>query len=349
MKSRLVVDEETAPLVAEYLRLRAQGLPRGTAVAKLRLPWPTSSTQSMDWQALTYAGHTVWGMHAERQGGTAMGGEKRRPRADWQVQRGTHEALITAGEAEAILRQLEQGMQGRRLRASPLLLTGLLVTPAGLPWHSDGCGSYRVGKGRKVAAHRVESAVLGQLAVDLSSEDTVQLLIATMEGLATHGEPLEGRRLAGMQKRADTLARQISKTVDLAAQIADPAPVLRRVQDLEHQRAQLLADMADLQMRQVMAQSAASITSDEVRELLRRLVDDISAAAEDSALRDEARMAMREVLERIVLDTERETPALSLHYAVQAGVNMASPRASVSSPVVRWASGPVPLARKRSA
>jgi hypothetical protein len=58
---------------------------------------------------------------------------------------------------------------------------------------------------------------------------------------------------------------------------------------------------------------------------------------------------MREVLERIVLDTERETPALSLHYAVQAGVNMASPRASVSSPVVRWASGPVPLARKRSA
>ena len=349
MKSRLVVDDEAAPLVAEYLRLRAQGLPRGTAVAKLKLPWPTSSTQSMDWQALTYAGHTVWGMHAERQGGAAVGGEKRRPRSEWQIQRSTHEALITDGEAEAILRQLEQGMQGRRLRASPLLLTGLLVTPDGQPWHSDGCGSYRVGKGRKVAAHRVETAVLEQLALDLSSDETVRLLIATMESLATGGEPLDGRRLAGMQKRADTLVRQIDKTVDLAAQIADPAPVLRRVQDLEHQRAQLLADIADLQMRQLVAESAASITEPEVRELLQRLVAEISAAAEDSALRDEARMAMREVLDRIVLDTERETPALSLHYAVQAGVNVASPRARVPSPVVRWTSRPVPLARKRSA
>lgn len=349
MKSRLVVDDETAPLVAEYLRLRAQGMPRGTAVAKLRLPWPAASTQSLDWQALTYAGHTVWGMHAERQGGAAVGGEKRRPRADWQIQRSTHQALITDGEAEAILRQLQQGVQGRRLRASPLLLTGLLVTPDGQPWHSDGCGSYRVGKGRKVAAHRVETAVLGRLASELGSDDTVGLLIGTMEALASGGEPLDRRRITGMQKRADTLAKQIGKTVDLAAQVEDPAPILRRVQDLEHQRAQLLQDIADLEMRHVLAESAASITADEVRELLQRLAGQITAAAQDSELRDEARMAMREVLERIELDPKEETPALVLHYAVSTGVNLASPRGRRSSPVARWTSGPVSLPRKRAA
>jgi hypothetical protein len=143
LKSRLVIDDQASPLVAAYLAMRARGVPRGTAVAKLALPWPTSSTQSMDWQALTYAGHTVWGMHAERMGTASINGDKRRPRHEWQIQRNTHPALITDDQAEAILKQLEDGQQGRRLRASPLLLTGMLVDPAGQPWqhddaHSDG-------------------------------------------------------------------------------------------------------------------------------------------------------------------------------------------------------------------
>lgn len=348
LKSRLEIDEEVAPMVQAYLRLRAQAVPRGPAVTRLRLPWPASSTQSMDWQALTYAGHTVWGMHAERQAGAAQGGEKRRPRSQWQIQRTTHQGLITDGEAEAILRQLEDGVQGRRLRASPLLLTGLLVTPAGQAWHSDGCGHYRVGKGRKVAAHRVELAVLGQLAQDLASEQTVRLLRSTMDGLASGGDPIDGRRIAGMEKRAATLGGQISRTIDLAAQIQDPAPILRRVTDLEHQRAELLADIADLKARQLMAASAAAITDDEVRELLRQLLNEITAAADDSTMRGEARMALREVLDRVELDDQKINPALSLHYAVQAGVMVASPRAAVQSPV-RWSSGPVPLGKKKRA
>jgi hypothetical protein len=75
LKSRLSVDEEQAGTVRAYLALRAQGVPRGVAIGQLQLPWPASSTHSMDWQALTYAGHTVWNMHAEREGGAAAGGE----------------------------------------------------------------------------------------------------------------------------------------------------------------------------------------------------------------------------------------------------------------------------------
>lgn len=349
LKSKLEIDEEVAPMVQAYLRLRAQAVPRGTAVARLRLPWPPSSTQSMDWQALTYAGHTVWGMHAERIAGAAQGGDKRRPRSQWQIQRDTHPALITEGEADSILRQLEHGVQGRRLRASPLLLTGLLVTPAGDAWHSDGCGHYRVGRGRKIAAHRVESAVLGQLAEDLSSDQTVALLCAEMTRLAGGGEQIDGRRIAGMERRADTMAAQISRTVDLAARLDDPAPVLRRVADLEHQRAVLVADITDLKARQVIAAGASTITADEVRALLRVMIDEVTRAADDSETRGEARMALREVLDRIELDDRERTPAAVLHYALQTGVNLASPRGAVQSPAaIRWSSAPVEVARCRA-
>ena len=87
LKSRLAVDEEQAPAVREYLMLHALGVSRGQAIARLQLQWPTSSTHSMDWQALTYAGHTVWNMHAERDGGAAADGNKRRPRTEWLLQR----------------------------------------------------------------------------------------------------------------------------------------------------------------------------------------------------------------------------------------------------------------------
>lgn len=349
LKSRLVVDDETAHQVQAYLRLRAQGQPRGTAIARLALPWPASSTQSMDWQALTYAGHTVWGMHAERQGGAALGGEKRRPRGQWQVQRGTHPALISEAEAEAILRQLEDGQQGRRLRASPLLLSGLIVAPDGQPWHSDGSGSYRLGKGRRLAAGRIEGVVLAQLGQDLASDHAVAILRAHFEALASGADPVDGRRLAGIEKRAATLATQISRTVDLAAQISDPAPVLRRVADLEHQRAQLLAELDALRTRQAAAGDAAAVTDGQMRLLLRGLLDSIESAAADEQTRDEARLALREVIERIEIDAQRKTPVLTVHYALQTGVNVASPRDVNQPPVVRWASPAVPLMSRRRA
>ena len=148
-KSRLEVDEEVAKSVAAYLKLRAQGVARGIAIARTRLQWPATSVHSMDWQALTYAGHTVWNMHTQ-----GNEGEKRRPRAEWLIKHDTHEALITTEEAEAILKQQEVAATGRRVRNSNLLLTGLVVcltAKLGL----DGCNFYRIGKGRKVAAARL--------------------------------------------------------------------------------------------------------------------------------------------------------------------------------------------------
>jgi site-specific DNA recombinase len=349
LKSRLVLDDDTAPFVQAYLRLRARGVARGTAVTRLRLPWPASSTHSMDWQALTYAGHTVWGMHAERHGGGTADAEKRRPRAQWQVQRGTHPALIDDEEAEAILRQMELAATGRRLRASPLLLSGLLVTTAGAAWHSDGCGHYRLGKGPKVAAGRVERAVLERLEADLCGDEIVRRIQEEARALAS-GEALDGRRATGVERRIATLTAQIGKTVDLAAQLADPTPVLRRVADLEHQRATLTDELLDLQARQARRTHGAEIDADEVRALLRRLFTEIRdqqhAGATDR--RAAARLALMEVLERVELDPG--SPRCRLHYAVAAGDMVASPRAGSTTPVpLRWASEDVPLPRRRRA
>jgi site-specific DNA recombinase len=343
-KSRLVVDVDAAPLVQQYLELRARGVARGVAIARLQLPWPASSTHSMDWQALTYAGHTVWGMHAERQGGGTVDGDKRRPRSQWHVQRGTHPALITDEQAEAILRQQEQALQGRRVRSSPLLLTGLLVSSAGEAWHSDGCGFYRLGKGPKVAAQRVERAVLERLAEDLASDDAVATIQAAMQDLAS-AEPVDGRRLSGLERRIAGVTTQIGRTVDLAAQLEDPAPVLRRVQDLEHERARLVDELASLRQRQQQRHHAGAIDAAAVRVLLRHFLEQImeSSALEDQ--RAQARQALGEVLERIELDPQ--SPVARLHYAVATGDKLASPRPVELSPaVVRWISeAPLPLRR----
>ncbi len=324
LKSRLAVDEAKAGRVRAYLLLRAQGISRGMAIARLQLQWPASSTHSMDWQALTYAGHTVWGMHAEREGGAAAGGEKRRQRKDWMIQRDTHPALISDAQAEAILAQCERALQGRRVRASPMLLSGLLQAPDGTAWHSDGCGHYRLGKGRKIAAHRVDDAVLERLGDDLASDAAVQHLMRALAELTAGEGPVDGRHLASLEKRIASLTTQIGRTVDLCAAIDDPAPILRRVSDLEHQRSELASQLAELRARRHQARSATTIDARQVRSLLRRLVREISDRADEPDHRAQARLALAEVIECVTLDPDH--PTVRLHYAIATGGNLASPR-----------------------
>ena len=72
------------------------------------------------------------------------------------------------------------------------------------------------------------------------------------------------------------------------------------------------------------AANAGGIEADQVRSLLRRLMVEIAERAEVPDHRAEARQALSEVLERVVLDPDHHT--VRLHYAVATGVNLASPR-----------------------
>src|SRR5690606_39112129 len=153
-----------------------------------------------------------------------------RPRADWVIQRNTHEPLITDEQAESILSQVERAMAGRRQRGSPLLFSGLVEAPDGTAWHSDGSGCYRLGKGKKISARRLEAALLERIEADRMADAAIEQVRAAM--LAPDVEPPSPQRIAGAERRIAALAKQIARTVDLAAQVDDPAPILRRVADL---------------------------------------------------------------------------------------------------------------------
>ena len=126
-----------------------------------------------------------------------------------------------------------------------------------------------------------------------------------------------------------------------------PVPVLHAVADLEHQRTTLAGELASMRTLQATQQAAGTITRADVRQLVRRLFAGIAEAAQDSDQRAEARLALHEVLERVEMDPhQKETPVV-LHYAVQTGVIVATPRGGESSPAVRWSSEPVALGARR--
>lgn len=339
MKSRLVIDPETAPMVTAYLTLRAAGVARAEAIRRCELPWPASSVQSMDWQALTYAGHTVWNMHAERQGGRTLSGEKRRPRSEWLVQRHTHEPLITDVQAEAILAQVERAATGRRQRGSPLLFSGLVETPDGTPWHSDGSGCYRVGKGRKISARRLEAALLERIEADLMADAAIEHMRAAM--MAPEVEPPSPQRIAGAERRIAALAKQISRTVDLAAQVEDTAPILRRVAELEHQRALLIEQLDDMRAAQLVATATESIGTEQIRALLHRHIEELREAAAGGDI-DHARLAIADTVGRVILCPE--TMMARIEYRVSTGDKVASRTERHQTPAL-WTGTPVSLRR----
>ena len=121
-----------------------------------------------------------------------------------------------------------------------------------------------------------------------------------------------------------TLTARIARTIDLAAEMDDPAPILRRVKDLEHQRAELAEGLERLRAQREEATYAATADVNETRALLRRLFAQIQEQSQEAESRAAARLSLQSMLERIELDPL--TPAVRLHYAVQTGDKMASPR-----------------------
>jgi hypothetical protein len=94
--------------VAAYLKARARGISRAVAARELPRELNPSSLVGVEWNALTYAGHTVWNVHRDRDSDRHYrGGSKRRPRAEWVIQRDTHPALISDQEAEYLLSKLD--------------------------------------------------------------------------------------------------------------------------------------------------------------------------------------------------------------------------------------------------
>jgi len=140
-KSKLVRSAD-ADAISAYLQQRANGVPRAKLIRDLNLSWTSTTLIDIEWNALVYAGHTVWNRHTEKKS-RGTGRARRRPRSEWVIEKNTHEALITEAQAEAILAQLETSVVGQAVSRAKsavggYLLSGLLYTSDGRKWVGSG-------------------------------------------------------------------------------------------------------------------------------------------------------------------------------------------------------------------
>lgn len=345
MRSKLVPGPE-ADQIATYLRARAAGKSRGIAAEMAGMTDSSASLNGLEWNALTYAGHTTWGMHHEHRPGGYVGGTKRKPRAEWHLTRDTHPALITDAESEAILAQLEV-RAGMRNRAGDrvYLLSGLLFDPGGQAFSGEtnkGQGLYRVGRGKRIASRIIDGAVLDQVFADLAAPDTATMIAKAMRAqAAVTGKP---RDLAALRGRLTKLDTRIGNLVRQMGDNPELSPTLSRtIVGMEQERAGVVAELEQAETESKQASLVAAWTPGDVQRLLVTLRESLEAD-----LAEERTAAVREALhglvEKIVLDLESRT--WEIHYKLHAGIKMASPRGCSPAPVA-WRRTGLPL-RKAS-
>ncbi|MFC3549423.1 recombinase family protein [Lysobacter cavernae] len=330
-KSVLEPDPSVADAMAIYLRDRAAGESRLRAKRKARLTDMKDSTLiSIEWNALVYAGHTVWNVHAERQGGTYVGGTKRRPRSEWVIKRDTHTALITDEEAERILGRLERKAKARateaaeqRDRDSSALLGGILFAPDGSKWwaETDRYRWERNGKARSISKASIDAQVIDQVLEDLASPGFAPALVhATRASLASDTDPAALRRISA---EVTELATQISRAMDLAVQLSDPAPALRKVEELERKRAERAEQLQHLEAE---AERAAWISKVGVTEVA-RMIAGIAADAKEAGRGELLRPVIISIVDRVEVDPQTLSGGICYRLATpESGVKLASPR-----------------------
>lgn len=327
-KSKLVPDDN-APKIATYLKGRAQGLGGTHLAEKLGIDIARTSLNGIEWNALTYAGHTVWNVHNEKTDEGYKGGVKRRPRSDWLMQRDTHQALITDAEAEAILAKLEAGRIKTYKTRAKHLLTGMLVNAEGETMHGDG-EYYRVGK-KSVKAARVDGAVLAQVADDLRSEAFCSALVKSAKKAASRTN--DGAELEAAQKEIRSIDAKIDKLSGLLAETTATSTLLRKIESLEQERAAIMnrLEMAETATRQ--AKALREIEEKDVRNILGGIADSLNELD-----RDDLKEILSGLIDRIVFDFSELDCCIHYKIPVKSRDLLASPRACGEIPTIQTTS-----------
>jgi hypothetical protein len=271
-------------------------------------------------------------VHNERTTDGYRSGEKRRPRTDWVITRDTHPALISTEEADSILDQLDR-QKTRRTRTTdrPYLLSGLLCTVDGLPWHGEwdsrmNAALYRIGKGKKISARRVDQAVIERLMYDLQSEEVVVYVTRALKDLVD--EPVDGRKVAGLEKKLDGLTRKVGRLIDLLTEaegaVADAYK--RTIGQAEAERGALIDELADLRTKMNQHIVVKSFTEDDARRLMRLLFDQMQEGIDAGEVKT-IKAALGGFIERITLDPVSEECTINYRIVTpDTGVMLASPR-----------------------
>jgi site-specific DNA recombinase len=317
-KSRLVPDAYWAPHVARYLKARAAGQPRHEAARTCGLKAKSVTTLiSVERNALVYAGITVWNRHAEN------GPNRYRPREEWVLQRGTHEAFITEAQAEKLM-ALAMPRPERRTRgmSGEFLLSGLLFTPEGKTLVASGDGYYRVaGKGRRIPAEMLEQVVQVRMDEEVGSDEFTERFVGELRR-AADALPSEPARLAD-DRRA--VAGKIANLLRLAEKRPDSAALADRLHELEAEQRELDEQMANAEQAAATRRALRATTHAEAQDLLQRqlawvhyryptLEEPLDADVAITVA--EQRHALAQLVERIELDPA--TGAGRVHYRIGA-------------------------------
>jgi site-specific DNA recombinase len=285
MKTKLELGE-LAPRIRDYLRARARGVPRVVAAKANEIRISAPSLIGVEWNALTYAGHTCWNVNRE-----VGSGARRRPRTEWHIRRDTHPAMISDREAESILAQLEtstvaESVRRARAASSSFLLSGLLFSPDGRMWVGDG-DTYRLRRrkdlpGRKVPAGEIEKAVLEQLRQITASDTFLEQLVE--QSRQHHADSRPG---ADLELQIAKLERERSKAAERALQAEDGDVYARLVEQRGRQIEAVRRELDALRRELAAGEDIRRLTVTDVRKLL---------ADQEPA------KALRTLVERVMLD-----------------------------------------------
>jgi site-specific DNA recombinase len=326
-KSVLELSDD-APLVARYLKARALGRTRRALKTELGIIWPASGLVGMEWNAITYAGHTAWNVHNEFDRGEGYkNGQKRRPREEWHIKRDTHTAIITEEEATAIVAQLEASPHNRKRRTdATYLLSGILKSPDGVPWYGNGENGYRNKAHQKnVCRDAVETAVVNQVIDDMKSAKFAEQLYDQARNYSTtkRDDPT-----AQMRKQLKDVLGKISKMMDIAAGLEEPGPALRKIDELERSRKSLAEEIERLETEHKVAEELQGVTLDRVQKILVDSVHEMQLMNRES---------MKDMLSNLIerIELHPSTFECQIHYRIGIGNNVASPRGCPAIPALR--------------
>lgn len=297
--------------IGAYLGLRAEGYTRTKAKVAASLMQVSNTTLiGIEWNALTYAGHTVWGVSNERMAaGGYKEGVKRKPRSEWLINRDTHVPLISDDQAEKILTRLEQGGQKSKTRdrGSDFLLSGLLVNEDGLHWHGCDGTYYRCGKGKRAPKAEIEARVLQAVVRDLSSNEKI---IELFEKIKTE---LAGRETDSVELLESKLARMSSMRAEAVQEAADGIADVSLVQRLE------LLEKHDEGLRKAIGEAKArqkrleEVNAWGIERFKDMYAETLSAIA--SGDREVTKHHCKQIIEMIELKEERSWPFV-IHYGL---------------------------------
>lgn len=332
-KTKLVPDEN-ALAAAKYLRARAAGNARGLALRGSGLNVSKSTAISMDWNALTYAGHTVYGMFAKFFNGAPTNG-KRKPREQWKIQENTHAALITHEEAMKIMRLMETSSMSKavsrgKAAASRYLLSGIMYTRDGRQWTGymqKNKHSYRVKpdgnhRGRYLPGAEIEEAVITQIREDITSKEFADAMIESSRKAMEKGE--DPKKLQKVKNGLASIQKKITRFIELAGEMDDPHEVLVKIRELQKEKAAHLEEIEKIEGICRQKEALDQISGDEI---LAILSDRLQEMQESKGLK--LKQFITTLVDKITLDDVKLTLQITYKLSSKDSLLMASPRGSV--------------------